>query len=229
MISLILKENKLNDFKELIQIHNDANLIAKMLVLWPKDFAKKFDKSVKEIEREIKKGKFEVKELKNIVKINNNLDNIKNYTKINYIDLSSINKNLGIIQKINPLNSEEAPSRARQKLEKGDLLLSGLSGSLKSIAIFDKDESNAIASTGFYLIKNSKDYNNYYLFALFRSELYQLLLNRETTGAIMSSINREALLSFKIPLPPLAIQNKIAEEVKRRMQKAEEVEKIILG
>ncbi len=57
-------------------------------------------------------------------------------------------------------------------------------------------------------------------------------------------IIRETTESFKIPLPPLAVQNKIAEEVKKRMQKAEqlqkeakeelesaklEVEKIILG
>ncbi len=197
-----------------------------------------------EVEKAMKKAKFEVKELKEFAKVNDKLENIKNYKEINYIDLTSINKTLGRIQEINQLNSEEAPSRARQKLEKGDLLVSGLSGSLKSIAIFDKSEPNFIASTGFYIIKNSKNYNNHYLFALFRSFLYQLLLHRETTGAIMSSINREALLNLKIPLPPLAVQNKIAEEVKKRMQKAEslqkeakeelekaklEVEKVILG
>ncbi len=178
-----------------------------------------------EVEKAIKKGKFEVKELKEFIKINDKLEDIKKYNQINYIDLASINKNFGVIQEINQLTSEEAPSRARQKLEEGDLLLSGLSGSLKSIAVFDGSFDNSICSTGFYVIKNSKDYNNYYLWALFRSSAYQSLLNRETTGAIMSSINREALLNLKIPLPPLSVQNKIAEEVKRRMQKAEQLQK----
>ena len=41
----------------------------------------------------------------------------------------------------------------------------------------------------------------------------------------MSAINRDSLLNLKIPLPPLEIQNKIAEEVKRRIQKAEELQK----
>ena len=188
-------------------------------------------------------GKYKVKELREF-KINDKLENIKDYDEINYIDLASINKNFGVIQNINKLTSKEAPSRARQKLERGDLLLSGLSGSLKSIAIFENGCGNFIASTGFYIIKTSKDYNNYYLWALFRTHLYQLLLNRETTGAIMSSINRESLLNLKIPFPPTPIQDKIADEVKKRMSKAEqlkteateilekakkEVERIILG
>jgi len=178
-----------------------------------------------EVEKAVKKGKFEVKEIGEILKITSKLEDIKKYDEINYIDLASINKNFGIITNINKLTSKEAPSRARQKLERGDLLLSGLSGSLKSIAILENEENNFIGSTGFYIIKKSRDYNNYYLWALFRSQLYQVLLNRETTGAIMSSINRDSLSNLKIPLPPLSVQNKIAEEVKKRMQKAEQLQK----
>ena len=197
-----------------------------------------------EIEKAVKKGKFEVKEIGKSIIVSNKLENIENYDYINYVDLSSINKNLGLIKNYDKLEIAEAPSRARQKLKKGDLLLSGLVGSLKSIAIFEEVFDNPICSTGFYVIKKSNNYNNYYLWALFRSDILQMLLQRESSGAIMSAINREALSNLKIPLPPLAVQNKIAEEVKKRMQKAEqlqkeakeelekakqEVEKIILG
>ncbi|CAD7775037.1 hypothetical protein AIOGIFDO_01707 [Candidatus Methanoperedenaceae archaeon GB37] len=41
----------------------------------------------------------------------------------------------------------------------------------------------------------------------------------------MGHLSQKALLQIKIPLPPLAVQNKIAEEVKRRMQKAEQLQK----
>jgi Glu-tRNA(Gln) amidotransferase subunit E-like FAD-binding protein len=51
MINLVLSNNKLEEFKELIGIYHDSELIAKMLVLWPKDFAKKLNKSQKEIEK----------------------------------------------------------------------------------------------------------------------------------------------------------------------------------
>ena len=63
-------------------------------------------------------------------------------------------------------------------------------------------------------------------------------------GAGQPHVYSRDLSNLKIPLPPLAVQNKIADEVKKRMQKAEslqkeakeelekaklEVEKIILG
>ncbi|MCL5117551.1 MAG: restriction endonuclease subunit S [Candidatus Marsarchaeota archaeon] len=173
-----------------------------------------------DIEDSIKKSKYNVKEIGTVIEINSKLENINSYGEINYVDLSSIEKDTGEIKSTALLTPSEAPSRARQKLERGDLLLAGLSGSLKSIAILERDENNFICSTGFYIIKRSKNYNNYYLWALFRSPLYQYLLNREATGAIMSAINKESLLKLEIPFPPLTVQDKIAEEVKKRLNEA---------
>ena len=85
--------------------------------------------------------------------------------------------------------------------------------------------------------------NPYYILAILKLNEYYLFINREKRGQT-SHLYPEDLGNVKIPLPPLSIQNKIAEEVKRRMQKAEqlqkeakeelekakqEVEKIILG
>ncbi len=177
-----------------------------------------------EIEKVIEKGRFKLVKVKDVLDINNRLEDIRKYEQIQYIDLASIDKDLGIIKEYKLINSSEAPSRARQKVNKGDLLLASLNGSLKSIALVNKD-NNIIASTGFYIIKKSNKYNNHYLWSLFRSLIYQAILKKETTGAIMSAINRESLLNLKIPFPPLEIQNKIAEEVKRRMEKAEQLQK----
>ncbi len=173
-----------------------------------------------DIENSIKKSKYNAKEIGTVIEINSKLENINSYSEINYVDLSSIEKDIGKIESYVHLTPSEAPSRARQKLESGDLLLASLSGSLKSIAILEGNANNFICSTGFYIIKKSKNYNNYYLWALFRSPLYQYLLNREATGAIMSAVNRESLLKLRIPFPPLAVQDKIAEEVKKRLNEA---------
>ena len=85
--------------------------------------------------------------------------------------------------------------------------------------------------------------NPYYILAILKLNEYYLFINREKRGQT-SHLYPEDLGNVKIPLPPLSIQNKIAEEVKKRMQKAEqlqkeakeelekakqEVEKIILG
>lgn len=177
------------------------------------------------VEKAIENGKYETKKIGEILTINDKLEDISKYSQIKYVDLASIRKDIGLVEKIKIFYPTEAPSRARQKLEYGDLLLSGLNGSLTSIAVFDKKENNYIASTGFFIIKKSDEYNNIYLLALFRSLPYQLLLSREASGAIMSSINRDSLSNIRIPLPPIEIQNKIAEEVKNRIQQVEKLQK----
>ncbi len=75
LIKLILKKNKIEEIKSLSLLYHDLNLIAKMLVLWPEEIAKKSGKKVNEklnidvletILQLIKKGKifpWEVKEI----------------------------------------------------------------------------------------------------------------------------------------------------------------------
>ncbi|MBI2628896.1 Glu-tRNA(Gln) amidotransferase subunit GatE [Candidatus Pacearchaeota archaeon] len=53
MINLIVSENKLDELKELIQINSDSNLIAKMLVLWPKEISIKEKISLDEINKKL--------------------------------------------------------------------------------------------------------------------------------------------------------------------------------
>jgi type I restriction enzyme M protein len=66
--------------------------------------------------------------------------------------------------------------------------------------------------------------NPYYLLAILKLNEYYLLINREKRGQT-SHLYPEDLGNVKIPLPPLEIQNKIAEEVKKRMKKAEQLQK----
>jgi len=49
MINLIVGENLLEEFKSLVHLSKNANLIAKILVLWPKDISKKLNKDIGEI------------------------------------------------------------------------------------------------------------------------------------------------------------------------------------
>lgn len=51
MVSLLMKSNLLEEFKILKNYTGNSDLIVKMLVLWPKDFATKLKKNVDEISR----------------------------------------------------------------------------------------------------------------------------------------------------------------------------------
>ena len=49
MIKILFKQNKLDEFKELLEIHNEPSLIAKILLVFPKEIAAHEKKSIKEI------------------------------------------------------------------------------------------------------------------------------------------------------------------------------------
>ncbi|PJE81518.1 hypothetical protein COU58_02050 [Candidatus Pacearchaeota archaeon CG10_big_fil_rev_8_21_14_0_10_32_42] len=73
---------------------------------------------------------------------------------------------------------------------------------------------------------DTKKVNPVYLTSLFN--LYQLnnfFFRVCTNWNNQSGVNNNLLKTVKILLPPLSIQNKIADEVKRRMQKAETLQK----
>ncbi|MCX6746999.1 MAG: Glu-tRNA(Gln) amidotransferase subunit GatE [Candidatus Pacearchaeota archaeon] len=55
MIQLLFKENKINEFKELLKILNNPVLIAKVLLIFPKEIASHEKKSIKEVEKILNK------------------------------------------------------------------------------------------------------------------------------------------------------------------------------
>lgn len=71
---------------------------------------------------------------------------------------------------------------------------------------------------------NTEKINPYYLLAILKLNEYYFLVNREKRGQT-SHLYPEDLGNVKIPLPSLAIQNKIAEEVKTRIKKTEQLQK----
>ncbi len=178
-----------------------------------------------DLQNAICKSKYPLVSLSNKISVNSQLENMKKYNFINYIDLSCIEKNNGIVKNIVFMN-KDFPSRARQRVGKGDLLVSTLSGSMKAIAIVEEDKENLIASTGFFVIKETdKDLLKYFLISILRTNLFQELLKREARGAIMSSINCNDFLNIEIPLPPIEIQQKIVNEINERKQKALRLQK----
>jgi restriction endonuclease S subunit len=124
----------------------------------------------------------------------------------------------------------------------GELLYSK-DGSIGFCAIVEGYD-DFITSGGILRLKINDKFNSYYIKTLLSSKLFKIIAGQKSIGAIIKHLLPEELLNFQIPLPPLAIQNKIASEVKKRMKKSEdlksegqrlveeaksEVEKIILG
>lgn len=74
-------------------------------------------------------------------------------------------------------------------------------------------------------IKNNKKIIPYYVFVLLLSNFGQLQIKRKITGATVTGLTRESVNNLKIIIPPLSIQNKIADKVKFCRDQAQKLKK----
>lgn len=137
---------------------------------------------------------------------------------------------------------KEIPERI--KLTTKDFLISR-SGSLGLVSVVTESMLDYILSSHIFKITlDIAKLNPFYLQAFFRSSIGQFQFFHNNNGGIVPEINQEALKSVMVVIPPLDIQQKISEEVKRCMDEAkklkaeannivenakQEVEAIILG
>ena len=100
-----------------------------------------------------------------------------------------------------------------------------MAGSIGIATIFPKNFGEANINQAIAKIIVKENINKKYLVVLLNSNICKKQSERYLTTSAQPNINFEQIKSLKIPLPALEIQNKIAEEVKRRMQKAEQLQK----
>jgi type I restriction enzyme S subunit len=129
----------------------------------------------------------------------------------NYIELSAIDQTDKSITGANPMRGSEAPSRARQLIREGDVLVSTVRPNLNSVAAVTKEFDGATASTGFCVLRPSKKrLANNYLAHWVRSPQFIDLMVREATGASYPAVSDRIVKSSSIPLPSLDEQRRIA-------------------
>jgi restriction endonuclease S subunit len=125
-----------------------------------------------------------------------------------YIELSDVGKS-GNITGCTTAQGIELPTRARRRVNKKDVIISSIEGSLESCALITKDYDKALCSTGFYVINSSK-INSETLLVLFKSELMQNILKQNCSGTILTAINKTEFQNIPIPVIDYNIQQQIA-------------------
>ena len=91
----------------------------------------------------------------------------------------------------------------------GDIIMAQR-GSLGKVAIIDKDIGKATINPNVVLIKNIKT-SPFYLYYVLISKIVALQINGATSSTTVPLLTQKQIKSFKIPLPPLEEQQKIAE------------------
>jgi len=114
-----------------------------------------------------------------------------------------------------------------QQLKTGDILMSAASGSkahVGKVAYIAEDLDFYFGSFMMVLRTNGK-INPQYLFEFLSSKIFRGLLFRILGGTNINNLNFSMIKDFEIPLPSLAIQNKIAQTANKNREKAKELEK----
>lgn len=132
--------------------------------------------------------------------------------KIQYIDISSINNSSNTITNTTTFVFENAPSRAQQKVEYGDVLISLVRPNLKNIASIDIMCNNLVASSGFCVLRGI-NVSQYYIKALVLTNHFTKYLTERVSGANYPAIHEEDIKNCIIGIPPLDLQQSFAKKI----------------
>ncbi|MCD6115048.1 restriction endonuclease subunit S [bacterium] len=177
-------------------------------------------------------GVYKIKELCKVAKIIDVTENPENKSEFSYIDIGTNKGNLLAIAY--KLKGEEAPSRARRKVRKGDLLtaVSGSqTGKEEHVAVLVPEElDGGIASTGFEVIRPLK-IDPYYLLALFNHPIIKKQIFRRLRGSAIPAVWRRDLRNILIPVSRRLIEigNKLKQAIEAKIEaekKRKEIEEI---
>jgi type I restriction enzyme, S subunit len=130
---------------------------------------------------------------------------------ISYIDISSVRQDEKAIDPKPPIPAKKAPSRARQLVKKGDVIVSTVRPNLNAVALVPELLDGATASTGFCVLRpNKNDLISEYLFHWVKSPGFVAAMVKQATGASYPAISDRIVLGSKLPLPPVTEQRRVA-------------------
>lgn len=127
-----------------------------------------------------------------------------------YIDLSALNSFSKSVTSAVPTLGSEAPSRARQLVAAGDVIVSTVRPNLNAVAVVPPELHGATASTGFTVLRPTNELDYRYLFHWVRSPAFISDMVRKATGASYPAVSDRIVRDSHIPAPPLPEQRRIA-------------------
>lgn len=131
--------------------------------------------------------------------------------RFTYVDIAAIDRDAKSIRNPQSLSVHNAPSRARQLIQSGDVLVSTVRPNLNAVAHLNGQYEKAIASTGFAVLRPSPNrLDSSYLFRWVQTQHFVGAMVRQATGASYPAVSDAIVKGSKIPLPPLEEQKRIA-------------------
>ena len=127
-----------------------------------------------------------------------------------YVDLSAVDNSAKVIRTAVRMRGVEAPSRARQLVLAGDVLVSTVRPNLNAVAVVPEALAGATASTGFAVLRPRPELHGRYLFHWVRAPAFVRKMVASATGASYPAVSDRIVRNSVVPLPSLVSQQRIA-------------------
>ncbi|MGF1690089.1 restriction endonuclease subunit S [Photobacterium kagoshimensis] len=130
--------------------------------------------------------------------------------RFRYVDIASVSTGR-IDLPSERISFSESPSRARKKVQSGDVLMSTVRPNLKSFAYFEAKGDDYIASTGFSVIRAVNGNDGRFLFNSILADDITRQIEAKVVGSNYPAINSSDVKNLEVLTPTRPEQKKIAK------------------
>jgi type I restriction enzyme S subunit len=127
-----------------------------------------------------------------------------------YIDISAIDNKGKRIVGPRHVATVDAPSRARQRVRPGDVLVSMTRPNLNAVALVPPELEGAIASTGFHVLRTDQ-VDPRWMFYLVQSSAFVEAMSATVQGALYPAVRPKDIRAYAVRVPPIQEQRAIVE------------------
>jgi len=131
-----------------------------------------------------------------------------------YIDLSSVSNQSKSIVSTTPYSGAKAPSRARQLVKNGDIIVATVRPNLNSVAQISQEHDGATVSTGFTVLRPTHEIDSDFLFFHTQTGEFVNALVNKASGASYPAVTDRNVKETILALPPMSEQRRIARALR---------------
>lgn len=133
-----------------------------------------------------------------------------------YLDITSIDAGKKRVSDPKKIAKPEAPSRARQNVQRGDVLVSLTRPNLNAVAMVPTEYDGAVASTAFHVLR-AVEVEPAWLYYLVQTQEFITAMCARVQGALYPAIRPADVMQYQVPLAPLPEQRRIVAEIENHI------------
>ena len=130
-------------------------------------------------------------------------------TEFDYIDVSSVSNTTFEIEETQRLKGKDAPSRARKLVRTNDIIFATIRPTLQRIAVVPEHLDKQVCSTGYFVLRPKQGIDHRFIFYSLFTESFSGEMESLQKGASYPAVTDGDVRAQKIPVPPLAEQQRI--------------------